>query len=194
MRHLGDGDSDARLVHHDVVLHSGGEVVADVGRQGVVLAVPGLLLLHVAERARADPDLGSIVIVRLILLDKSGYPLQPLPAEDVALPVLQTEHEADGSPGEAAVTRAQAHELVDQGEVVTPRGCLLTMNRNKLFKTLSPAHPDPGDHGEPPADLVSLVAGLGLERPHQVAHHGLRHPAVAGVPGGGVDRTSAITK
>ena len=57
LRHLGDGDSDARLVHHDVVLHSGGEVVADVGRQGVVLAVPGLLLLHVTKRTSADTDL-----------------------------------------------------------------------------------------------------------------------------------------
>ena len=33
--------------------------MADIDGQGVVLAVPGLLLLHVAERTRADPDLGQ---------------------------------------------------------------------------------------------------------------------------------------
>ena len=51
------GCSYARL--RDISFHGRGDVVADIDGQGVVLAVPGLLLLHVAERTRADPDLGQ---------------------------------------------------------------------------------------------------------------------------------------
>ena len=51
--------------------------------------------------------------------------LETLPAEDVSLFVLEAEHEDDRSPSEAAVTRAQAHELIHKAEVVTARGSLL---------------------------------------------------------------------
>ena len=51
--------------------------------------------------------------------------LQTLPAEHDSLLVLEAEHEADGPPGEAAITRAQAHELVHEAEVITPGGSLL---------------------------------------------------------------------
>ena len=50
------GDIYPRLAHG--ILRVGGQ--ADVGGQGVVLAVLVLLLLHVAEGTRANPDLGIL--------------------------------------------------------------------------------------------------------------------------------------
>ena len=48
-------DRCARL--HAIIFHARCEVVADVGSQGVFLAVPGLFLLHITERTSANPDL-----------------------------------------------------------------------------------------------------------------------------------------
>ena len=59
------------------------------------------------------------------MLIKIKTNLETLPAEDVSLFVLEAEHENDRSPGEAAVTRTQAHELIHEAEVVTAGGSLL---------------------------------------------------------------------